>query len=495
MPGEIIVPRCMSTQHPDNATPPFFSESEVMGGEDEVREAHYVFKTLGCEEQMWDHEGKEVDQFVVPKLLTNYGSFFKKKKLGRDVFLTLRVPNPSREKGSAKVLLEVLESIPRSFDIAQQFYRSGIAPVFEVILPMTTSAVELNRIWNYYREFVVGKSKRQVLPGDITLKEWIGEFAPKDIRVIPLIEDKPSLLNADRIVEEFVKGKSLDYQRVFLARSDPALTYGSASAVLLLKLALHKLHLLEKKIGIPVYPIVGVGTAPFRGHFNPTNIKSRLLAYPSVQTFTIQSAFKYDYPEELVKRAVSHIKGARRKAPIPVEKESRLVALAEKISATYSRQVEKLAPLVNEVAKYAPHRRKRKLHVGLFGYTRAVAGKRLPRAIGFCAALYSIGLPPELLGLSDLNRGEIREIKEYYPNFIEDTRDSLSYFDFGALKIIPAKVAGELKKTVRKLNVGIEPNLIHQSLASAVRTALEKGELGRVPDLITQAARERRFLG
>ena len=36
---------------------------------------------------------------------------------------------------------------------------------------------------------------------------------------------------ADQIVEEYVRGKSLDYQRVFLARSDPALAYGSASAV------------------------------------------------------------------------------------------------------------------------------------------------------------------------------------------------------------------------------------------------------------------------
>ena len=91
--NEIHIPRCMSTQHPDNATPPFFSAGDVMGGDDEVREAHYVFKTLGCDEQMWDHEGKEVDQFVVSKLFSQYGSFFKKKKLGKNVFLIFKFYN------------------------------------------------------------------------------------------------------------------------------------------------------------------------------------------------------------------------------------------------------------------------------------------------------------------------------------------------------------------------------------------------------------------
>src|SRR5690348_18126716 len=35
-------------------------------------------------------------------------------------------------------------------------------------------AVELNRIWNYYRFYVAGKADREVIPGDITLGQWIG---------------------------------------------------------------------------------------------------------------------------------------------------------------------------------------------------------------------------------------------------------------------------------------------------------------------------------
>ncbi|MBC7096909.1 MAG: phosphoenolpyruvate carboxylase, partial [Methanobacteriales archaeon] len=49
-----MIPRCMSTQHPDNVNPPFFASSPLLSGEDEIKEAYYVFSHLGCDEQMWD---------------------------------------------------------------------------------------------------------------------------------------------------------------------------------------------------------------------------------------------------------------------------------------------------------------------------------------------------------------------------------------------------------------------------------------------------------
>ncbi len=491
----LIIPRVMSTQHPDNAHAPFFSQGPQLGGEEEVKEAFYVYDSLGCDEQMWDHEGKEVDAHVVPKLLSQHSQFFRKKKLGKKVFLTLRVPNPARERSSAKGLLEILESIPRSYDVARQFYRQDIAPIFEIILPMTTNATELNRIWNYYRDYVSGKSDRPVLPGDITFKDWIGDFAPKTINVIPLIEDKPSLIASDRIVEDFIAGKEISHQRVFLARSDPAMTYGSTSAVLLIKLALHKLHQLEVRRGIPIYPIVGLGSAPFRGNFKPTNAKSRLAGYPSVQTFTVQSAFKFDYPEELVRKAISTIKKARRRAPVPIENEEEFVGLIDKISATYARQVEKLNSHINTMAKFVPPRRKRKLHTGLFGYTRAVAGKRLPRAISFCSSLYSWGLPPELLGLADLKPSDLKHVVEHYPNFYSDLGEAMVYYDPQCLSMLPPKVADEIRHTVRILKMDVQSDLIHQSLTRAMRNLLAKNHTDTLTDLVTQAARERRFLG
>jgi phosphoenolpyruvate carboxylase len=359
---------------------------------------------------------------------------------------------------------------------------------------MTTNSLELNRIWNYYRNFVAGKADHQVIPGDITLKEWIGEFAPKTINVIPLIEDKPSLLSADTIVDGYIAGKELSYQRVFLARSDPAMTYGSTSAVLLIKLALRKLHQLETRRGIPIYPIVGLGSAPFRGNFKPTNVKTRLNGYPSVQTFTVQSAFKFDYPEEVVKRAIGTIKKAQRKTALEVD-EAHLMPLIENISNTYSKQVERITGLINGMAKHVPARRKRRLHVGLFGYTRAVAGKRLPRAISFCASLYSMGIPPEILGLANLKPHDIKVIIEHYPNFMDDMQDAMMFYDPQALSMLPVRIADDIRRTVRLLKIDVETNLIHQSLVRAMRNAMEKDDHRNMQELVTQAARERRFLG
>jgi len=37
------IPKCMSTQHPDNANSPFFAENTELGGEDEIQEAYYAF--------------------------------------------------------------------------------------------------------------------------------------------------------------------------------------------------------------------------------------------------------------------------------------------------------------------------------------------------------------------------------------------------------------------------------------------------------------------
>jgi phosphoenolpyruvate carboxylase len=491
----MMIPRCMSTQHPDNANLPAFAQGAALQGDIEVQEAFYAFSRLGCDEQMWDHEGKEVDSFVVAKLLSGNSSFFKKKILGRDLRLTLRVPNPSRERGMAKVLLEILEGIPRSYDTAHHFYGNGVPPIYEVIIPMTTSSLELNRVWHYYRQFVSGKADASVLPGDIQLRNWIGDFLPREIGVIPLIEDKESMLRADQIVEEFIRDKDMPHQRVFLARSDPAMTYGSTSAVLLLKIALYRLHKLEQRVARPIYPIVGLGSAPFRGNFKPTSIKTRLKGYPSVQTFTIQSAFKFDYPEDLVQSAIRMLKASKRHEPTPIEDEEAVLEVVEKISATFARQVKQLAPLINKVAKYIPSRRKRRLHVGLFGYARSIAGIRLPRAISFCASLYSIGLPPELLGLADLSPADLKLIVRNYPNFYEDIGDAVMFLDPLYAQAVPSRVASDIKRTLKLLKLQIQPSEIHQALVRAIRKHLSEGSAQVLTELITQAARERKALG
>ena len=489
------VPKCMSTQHPDNAASPPYASDGVVKGEGEVLEAAHVF-ALGCDEQMWDSEGKDVDRMVVSKLLTNHQELFTKQRLGRDCFLTLRVPNPSIEREMRKTLVETLESIPSAWDVAERFYGNGdAAPIHEVILPMTTSAEELNRLYLYYTNYIVGKEK-QVLYGEYRVSDWLGEYHPRQINVIPLVEDLDHMLIADSIVDEYLRGKELPYQRVFLARSDPALNYGNVSAELMLKIALQRMRKLEEQRGIPLYPIIGVGSAPFRGNLTPLNVERAFREYPSAHTLTVQSAFKYDYEEPDVRAAIAQIRGHERGAPVPVDEE-RAKRLIKKYTAGYQDCVRQLAPIVAQVGAMVPKRRDRRLHIGLFGYSRMLdtgeSGKeaiRLPRAISFCAAMYSIGIPPEVLGLAALDKEDFAFLREVYPSLEEDLAASLRFYHEKAV----ARLLGPKYESLC-IRYCHDIDRVHEGLTTAVQASLESLPASHTQRYLVEAAQIRRFLG
>ncbi|MDV3103536.1 phosphoenolpyruvate carboxylase [Thermococcus waiotapuensis] len=474
-----MIPRVMSTQHPDNVFIPFFATAPDMGGEDEITEVFYAFNVLRAEEQMWDFEGKEVDEFVVRKLFERYPNFFRKNRLGEDFRLTPRVPNPSVEKAEAKLLLETLEAVARSADYARLFYGEEVAPIFEVILPMTTSSAELNRVYHLYKRYIVWKQYKRVY--DVKLYEWIGRFFPEEINVIPLFETKEALLNSAEIVREYLSDKELEYQRVFLARSDPAMNYGLISAVLYDKKALYELQKVGEEESVEIYPIIGVGGAPFRGHFTPENVDAVLAEYPSVQTYTAQSSFKYDRPTMEVIKAIERVKSKSRGKAEEVPEE--VFEITEPYTERYQKEMLALAPMIREVARYVPSRRRRKLHVGLFGYSREVNGSALPRAIKFTAALYSIGVPPELLGLSALSEKELEFLSEYYHGLYRDLEFAFRYFNPRVAERFPfleylVKMAKEYERDDR-----------HGEITGRIL----KGEINE--GLVVEAASIRGFLG
>lgn len=483
------IPRCMSTQHPDNVITPFFSESTDFEGEDEIKEAYYAFSHLGIDEQMWDCEGKEIDNYVVKKLLTKYSPYFKEYRLGKDKFITLRVPNPTVEKSEAKILLETLESIPRSFDASKLFYGDDTPPIFEVILPMTTSSKCLERIYRYYFEFVIGKKNKLFMDGDITIGDWIGEFKPENINVIPLFEDMEHMLDAHNITRQYLHGKHLKYQRVFLARSDPAANYGNISAVLLNKIALYKLHLLAGDTGIDICPIIGVGSAPFRGNLRPGTVERVIKEYPSVQTFTIQSAFKYDNHPNDVKEGV-RILNEIRPAKAQEFDEKRSLEIVRKYTQEYQKQLSDLAPTINLIARYVPSRRKRKLHIGLFGYSRNIGGVKLPRAITLTSALYSIGLPPEILGLNALDTDDLQFIRKVYVNFENDLNDAIKY-----LNIDTPFIPKILKSKLEEFSFASATDKEHKETTDYLIRALKDDNLSDLREYILKAASIRNFLG
>ncbi len=489
-----LIPKVMSTQHPDNATPaPFADDAGVVKGEGEVAEAVSVF-ALGCDEQMWDSEGKEADNQVVRKLLTNYPEFFNSgRRLGRDIALTLRVPNPRIERDMRKSMVEALQSVPSAWDTSQGFYGDiDAAPIQEVILPMTTSAEELSLVEAYYRKIIVGQEDRTLLGGQ-SVKDWVGEFLPKRVRVIPLIEDMEHILNCDRIVEEYVRDRDISFQRVFFARSDPALNYGIVGAELILKIGLLRLHNLERKLGLPLYPIIGAGSVPFRGHLTPVNVERAFTEYPSAHTLTVQSAFKYDYDKEVIRAGIAKIQAREREEPSAIAPE-RAVEIIDKTTTEYQSLVRRLTDVIKTVSPHVPKRRERKMHVGLFGYGRSlggVGGVTLPRAIGFTASLYSIGVPPELLGLASLDENDFAFIREFYPSVDDDLR--------AALRFANERHVGELLgepylSLLRRFTDDLDR--VHEGLTSAIWASLSRDSTAvEIDHYIQEAAHLRLFLG
>jgi phosphoenolpyruvate carboxylase len=279
--------------------------------------------------------------------------------------------------------------------------------------------------------------------------------------------------------------------RVFLARSDPALNYGSLSAVLLVKIALQKLHQLEEKTSTELLPIIGTGSTPFRGNLNPTNVREFVKEYPSMQTFTLQSAFKYDYPLGQVRESIDFLRSSSRGKPHAID-EVKALELVSRISSAYATQVQLLVPLINKMSGFIPSRRKRHLHIGLFGYSRSLTGITLPRAITFCAALYSIGIPPELLGLSALTQKDFEYLDNAYPSFRKDVADAAQYLNKNNLEKVPALKA-DIEKAASHFE--FEINKDHAATTTSIVQEAERDNAPKVREEVEKAAWMRKFLG
>jgi phosphoenolpyruvate carboxylase len=262
--------------------------------------------------------------------------------------------------------------------------------------------------------------------------------------------------------------------------------------VLLNKICLQGLHALQEKSSVEIYPIIGVGSAPFRGNLKPTNTANCLREYPSVQTFTLQSSYKYDYPESVVRKGTEEINAARRRAPLHIDEPS-ANAIIDKAMAQYQREVASLAELITTLSRHNPSRRARKQHIGLFGYSRSMQGISLPRAIPFCSALYSIGLPPELLGLSALGAHDLDEVRNMYAAFDEDMSDSTKYLCKKNLERLPGDVGKNISSVVENFDSKVDEDY-SESASEVLDIALAVNHNG-LSDAIMKTAWKRNFLG
>lgn len=508
--SERRIPATMATQHPDNASPPFWDDQSdgFISTHDEVNECYLCFAELGCEEYMWDWEGKFVDEAVVDRLFSEHFEFFVQRHLGRDVFLTFRLPNIWLERGYrlARAYMSILTAEELALDL-----NLFAPPLFEVILPMCDDAGKLLYLQESFER--AAELERQMFGNDRPTYR---------LQIIPLIETPELLVDAKTLLNDYRHrhrkqfGDDPPYIRAFIARSDPALNGGIVTAVLAAKGALCEFADFEEETEIPIYPIIGVGCLPFRGGLSPLTLHEFLDEYEGVRTVTVQSAFRYDHPKSTVQKAIRDLNLALRfrwgRKPRweegSKEKLKRLIAL---FSARYQEIVEGLSELINELASLIPRRRERMLHIGLFGYPRGVRGKVLPRAIPFTGALYSLGIPPEFLGtgrglLEAEKEGLMETLHRYYRNLRRDLMWAGAFLCLENLEFLRDEsplwenVWEDIKLCQRLLGLELGPSdpdhYLHRNLVSSIFHLWRSGgEPERLRRYITEAAQIRRSLG
>lgn len=498
----------MATQHPDNSSQPFWHNDSFVSTYEETKELFINFSELGIEEYKWDWEGKLVDESIIERLFQVYYDYFKDNQIGLDKFLTYRIPNPTQESDFrlGRAFMGLL-----SASATAKMAGLHNPPMFELILPMTDSAKLLIDIQEAFRE-VAG------------LKHWIFNVQRsglEHVQMIPLFEQIEVIMNADQILSEYLKlhqdrfGFKPKYMRPYIARSDPALNSGHPATVLALKIGLSNFKKLEEQTGIKLYPIIGCAALPFRGGLSPVNVPQFVEEYAGVKTVTIQSAFRYDYTKE---QAVEGIRQLNELLPqsetriVSSETEIKLVQIIKIFEGFYQSSIEEIAWLINKTAEFFPKRRERVQHTGLFGYSRGVGEVKLPRAIKFTGSLYSIGLPPELIGTGRSlqvlqEQGLLKLFKETYINLIADYTKILSFVNLENVTKLSQKypvfkdILEDAELTFSILNISKTSTLQeyneYQDLTATIldEVLLEKPDSSLLQKLITKTGQIRKSLG
>ncbi len=495
------IPTTLATQHPDHSSKPFWLERENIQTQDESEECFLSFKELGASEYKWDWEGKYVDESVIEKLLSKYSDYFQSSHIGRDKFLTYRIPNPKVE--TEYRLGRAFMGIIGSANLA---YKLDVfsPPLFEVILPMTETAEEILEVQKAFKE--VSTITHPFIKDEHSLINHL--------EVVPLFEQYEVIINSASILEKYIQlhkkefGFTPEYLRPYVARSDPALNAGIVPTVIAIKIALWRYKQLEDKTGIKLFPMIGAGSLPFRGGLTPLTTEKFASEYRGIRTTTIQSAFRYEYSISDVKKGITQLdETLPNHPPREVKKIPEILKLLKVFSQYYRSTIENIIDIINDTSKYIPSRRERLLHTGLFGYSRKVGKTKLPRAIKFTASLYSVGIPPEIIGTGRglkyaKDNNLLNLIEDNYINLKEDLIFAGKFLNKDNLKKLSKqnKAWKEVEKDIKyieeylgeELEPTTEREIEHKKLTSKILN--EKDDKIK-HDLIVQSGILRRSLG
>ncbi|HXH23238.1 MAG TPA: phosphoenolpyruvate carboxylase [Dehalococcoidia bacterium] len=470
--SELHIPCAMLTQHPDAASRYVSVQEEP---DEAVRGLLPPPEGLGADEIMVDFEGKltpyhQTSQVVLA--LLQHGV-----KPGDEIRVTPRAPSADKENVFRQLmaLMSIVETNVQAYRPLERI------AVREVIVPMTQTADQLVAVRRRFRAIE-----------ELGLEEFGLNPTGEGIQPIPLIEEVPPLLGTGSLLREYLQlcrwsGYDTPYLRVMLGHSDSALGYGMVAAALSVRAALIDAFEAGDAFDCPVFPIIGVGSLPFRGHLTGPSLPDFLERFPGTRTVTIQGAIRYDHdPAEApamiaeLRRRVHEGDGRR---PDRDDREV-LAELAVLFSVNYLNTFHKFAQAVAGLSDLVPEQRDRLTRHSPVSYSRQMpkpsrlaemVGSEalreelrlldsmpelpvpLPRAISFTASLYSIGLPPEFIGTGRGLRaacelyGEsfLKDMGRWFPGLKEALTFAGRYLDLDVAKdFLPREAMQELRQDV-----------------------------------------------
>lgn len=478
----MFIPSTMMTQHPDNAR-------EYVSVQQEPLEAVEALKKqdeegLGIEEVMVDFEGKLTPYHQPLQIALEL--FSNGVVPGKDALITPRLASAGKES-MFRQLMCIMAVIETNITM---FEKTGYQAIREVIIPMVETAQDIIDVYHRVKSVV-----------ELGNKNFSIKFDENSINVIPLLEDASTLIDVDKLLDEYVdelnkEGYTPKYIRYMIGRSDSALSYGIISSVLSVALSLYKSQKWSLEKGIEIYPIMGCGTLPFRGQLTNENREKFLKTYAGVRTSTIQSALRYDHELDKAKDLIGYInENASKNEREDYSKEDIELMLNMMGIATkhYLKAFTNIIEVVSNVALLLPKNRDRlaasrkglsysREFVDLKKFAEFVVDQNIknelldidtnvnvsiPRAITFTAAMYTIGMPPELIGTGKAlyeikekyGQEGIEKLLRFYPQLKEDMLFALKYANPAILKrFVSDEIRQDFKNEIALINELLELN-------------------------------------
>jgi len=445
------LPTAMATQHPDSASKAFTSQDEV----DEALRDLSPAEAGGfeCDEKMVDFEGKLTAygqmRWIIEKVTSSLNLV-----PGEDFLITPRIPSERLEEAERQMMVVWAAVAANKFS----YEVSAKQAIKYLIAPMVENS----------RELLVAHRRIQKL---LKLgQEELGLPSTCSMRLIPLFEDVVKQLHCDEIVEGYRRlllkelGEYEDHFRVFLGKSDAAMTYGHVASILAIKVALSRLEKWRQEVHVEVRPIIGVGLLPFRGHLAPWNVENFINEYRGYHTVTIQTGLRYDIPHEESVKVVRRVKSEAGHVPevYEAEEEKELAEAMRAFARSYFETLLEMATTICLIADVIPERRERMTRES---YPRSVAGPlkliadkalyeklpsgevKLPRAIKFTASCYMLGVPPAIIGTGRALRALREEkgedfVENLIKKYVRGLESDLAFeFDFLNLEVAQERLS------------------------------------------------------